>query len=119
MTKERYYESQERDLKKDIRSVERALFGLEDNVEGASLRALKAQKELDEAEADLEKARQEMKVARQRLDGYREQLKELRDARNGKTTPKKSQIDTLELMNEVEIVRGLGLDYLQKLEVRP
>ncbi|KAG5355435.1 hypothetical protein CJU90_6746 [Yarrowia sp. C11] len=119
MFKERYYEIQERDLKKDIRFVERALFGLEDNLDEANLRAQKAQKELDEAEADLKRARKEMKMAKQRLDSYRGQLKELHDAKDGKSTPKKNQIETLELMDEVEIVQGLGLDYLQKLEIGP
>lgn len=102
-------------MKKDIRTVERALFGLEDHVDEASSRALRAQKELDEAEADLKKAREKKKVAEQRLDSYREQLKELHDARDGKTTPKRNEIEKLELLNEVEIVKGLGLDYLQEL----
>ncbi|KAG5355874.1 hypothetical protein CJU89_5587 [Yarrowia sp. B02] len=119
MTKERYYESQERDLKKDIRAVERALFGLEDNVDEAKLRAVRAQKELDDAEADLKRARHKMKLAKQRLDSYREQLKELHNARDGKTTPKKNQIETLDLLNEVDMVKGLGLDYFQKLQIDP
>lgn len=115
--KERYYVSQERDLKKDIRAVERLLFGLEDTVDEANLRAERAKKELAEAEADLNRVRRDMTVAKQRLDGYREQLKELHDARDGKTTPKKNQIETLELMDEVGVVQGLGLDYLPKLHI--